>query len=120
VALIVLDASVLIALLDPNDALHIAARAALARHAGDDLKLPASAYAESLVGPARRGRLAAAKQAIDALLLDIVPITGQVAEEAAEIRARHSSLRLPTPSWSRPGRSWAQRWCSPATPAGIS
>src|SRR6202011_1820083 len=45
VALIVLDASVLIALLDPNDALHTAARAALARHAGDDLKLPASAYA---------------------------------------------------------------------------
>ena len=94
-ALIVLDASVLIALLDPSDALHIAARAALARHAGDDLKLPASAYAESLVGPARRGRLAAAKQAIDALLLDIVPITGQVAEEAAELRARHPSLRLP-------------------------
>ena len=49
-ALIVLDASVLIALLDPNDALHTAARAALARYAGDDLKLPASAYAESLVG----------------------------------------------------------------------
>jgi predicted nucleic acid-binding protein len=95
VALIVLDASVLIALLDPNDALHTAARAALARHAGDDLKLPASAYAESLVGPARRGRLAAAKQAIDALLLDIVPITGQVAEEAAALRAQHPSLRLP-------------------------
>ena len=94
-ALIVLDASVLIALLDPNDALHPAARAALSRHAGDDLKLPASAYAESLVGPARRGRLAAAKQAIDALLLDIVPITSQVAEEAAELGARHPSLRLP-------------------------
>ena len=94
-ALIVLDASVLIALLDPNDALHTAARAALARHAGDDLKLPASAYAESLVGPARQGRLVAAKQAIDALLLDIVPITSQVAEEAAELRARHPSLRLP-------------------------
>jgi predicted nucleic acid-binding protein len=95
VALIVLDASVLIALLDPNDALHTAARTAVARHAGDDLKLPASAYAESLVGPARRGRLAEAKQAIVALLLDIVPITGEVAEEAAELRARHPSLRLP-------------------------
>jgi len=95
VALIVLDASVLIALLDPNDALHTAARAALARHAGDDLKLPASAYAESLLGPARRGRLAEATQAIVALLLDIVPITGEVAEEAAELRARHPSLRLP-------------------------
>jgi predicted nucleic acid-binding protein len=68
VALIVLDASVLIALLDPNDALHTAARAAPARHAGDDLKLPASAYAETLVGPARRGQVAAAKRAIEALL----------------------------------------------------
>ena len=94
-ALIVLDASVLIALLDPNDALHTAARGALARHAGDDLKLPASAYAESLVGPARRGQLAAAKRAIDALLLEIVPITSQVAEQAAGLRARHPSLRLP-------------------------
>lgn len=94
-ALIVLDASVLIALLDLDDALHGAARAALVRHAGDDLNLPASAYAESLVGPARRGQLAAAKRAIAALLLDIVPITGQVAEEAAKLRARHPSLRLP-------------------------
>ena len=102
-ALIVLDASVLIALLDPHDALHTAARAALARHAADDLKLPASAYAESLVGPARRGRLAAAKRAIDALLLDIVPITGEVAEEAAGLRARHPSLRLPDALVVAPG-----------------
>jgi predicted nucleic acid-binding protein len=95
VALIVLDAGVVIALLDPNDPLHPAARAALARHAGDELKLPASAYVECLVGPARRGRLAAARGAIAALLLDSVPITGQVAEEAAGLRARHPALRLP-------------------------
>jgi predicted nucleic acid-binding protein len=95
VALIVLDASVVIALLDPNDRLHPAARAALARHAADDLKLPASAYAESLVGPARRSQLAAAKGAIATLLLDIVPITDQVAEAAAKLRARHPGLRLP-------------------------
>jgi predicted nucleic acid-binding protein len=95
VALIVVDASVLIALLDPNDALHVAARAGLARYAGDDLKLPASAYAESLVGPSRSGRLRTAKNAIGALLMEVVPITGLVAEEAAALRARHSSLRLP-------------------------
>lgn len=93
--MIVLDASVLIALLDAGDALHAAARAALTRHAGDDLRLPASAYAESLVGPAHRGQLAVAKRAVAALLLQIVPITGQVAEEAAGLRARHPSLRLP-------------------------
>jgi predicted nucleic acid-binding protein len=95
VALIVVDASVLIALLDPGDALHPAAMAALSEHAGDDLKVPASAYSESLVGPARRGGLRAAKSAVASLLLDIVPITVQIAEDAAQLRARHPRLRLP-------------------------
>jgi predicted nucleic acid-binding protein len=95
VALIVVDASVLIALLDPGDALHPAATAALSRSAGDDLKLPASAYSESLVGPARRGRMRAAKNAIASLLIDVVPITDRIAEDAAELRARHRRLRLP-------------------------
>lgn len=94
-ALIVVDASVLIALLDAHDHLHALARAALARHAGDDLKLPASAYAECLVGPARRGQLAVTRNAIAALSLDIVPITVEVAEEAAGLRARYPALRLP-------------------------
>jgi predicted nucleic acid-binding protein len=95
VALIVIDASVLIALLDPADALHPAATAALIRHAGDDLKVPASAYSESLVGPARRGRLPAAKSSIASLLVDVVPITDEIAEDAAQLRARHPRLRLP-------------------------
>jgi predicted nucleic acid-binding protein len=95
VALIVVDASVLIALLDPADGLHAAARTALARHAGDELVVPASAYAETLVGPARRGDPAAAKRAIAALLIEVVPITAQVAEDAAELGARHPGLRLP-------------------------
>ena len=94
-ALIVLDASVLIALLDPADAHHGAAAAALTQHAHDDLKVPASAYSESLVVPARRGQMRTAKRAIAALLLDIVPITDRIAEEAAELRARHPKLRLP-------------------------
>jgi predicted nucleic acid-binding protein len=95
VALIVVDASVLIALLDPGDALHPAATAALTRYAGDDLKVPASAYSESLVGPARRGRLRAAKDAIASLLIDVVATTDRIAEDAAELRARHPKLRLP-------------------------
>jgi predicted nucleic acid-binding protein len=95
VALIVVDASVLIALLDPGDVHHTAAAAALTRHAGDDLKLPASAYSESLVGPARRGDLRSAKHAIASLLMDVVPITDRITERAAELRARHSKLRLP-------------------------
>jgi predicted nucleic acid-binding protein len=95
VALIVVDASVLIALLDPGDALHPAAAAALARHAGDDLKVPASAYSESLVGPARLGQMRVARNAIASLLVDVVPITDRIAEAAAELRARHPKLRLP-------------------------
>lgn len=94
-ALIVFDASVLIALLDPADALHHAATEAIEKHAADDLKIPASAYSESLVGPARRGQMEPAKSAIASLLLDIVPITDRIAEEAAELRARHAKLRLP-------------------------
>ena len=94
-ALIVVDASVLIALLDPADALHPAATAALTRSAGADLKVPASAYSESLVGPARRGQMRTAKNAIASLLMDVVPITDRIAEDAAELRARHPKLRLP-------------------------
>ena len=94
-ALIVLDASVLMALLDPADALHDAATAAIEEHAAEDLRIPASAYSESLVGPARRGEADAAKGAVAALLLDVVPITARIAEEAAELRARHAKLRLP-------------------------
>jgi predicted nucleic acid-binding protein len=95
VALIVLDASVVIALLDPADALHHAATNALIAHAGDDLKVPASAYSECLVGHAKRGHLRAAKSAISSLLMEVVPITDRVAEDAAELRARHPKLRLP-------------------------
>jgi predicted nucleic acid-binding protein len=95
VALIVLDASVLIALLDPDDALHEVATAALDEHAADDLRIPASAYSESLVGPARRGQAQAARSAIAALLVDVLPITDRIAEDAAELRARHGKLRLP-------------------------
>jgi predicted nucleic acid-binding protein len=93
-ALIVVDASVLIALLDPADARHAASADALRRHAGDDLQVPASAYAESLVGPARRGRLEPARRAVTALLADIVPLSGHIAEAAAELIGRHPGLRL--------------------------
>src|SRR3990170_665202 len=67
--LTVLDAGVVIAVLDAADGHHAAARAALseALARGDELVLPASAYAESLVGPSRRGQAAVA--ALDALVL---------------------------------------------------
>jgi predicted nucleic acid-binding protein len=95
VALIILDASVLIAHLEPADAHHEAAVEALVAHAGDDLRLPASALAETLVVPARRGRLAEAREALTQLLLVIEPLTQSIAERAAELRGRHRTLRLP-------------------------
>lgn len=94
-ALIVLDASVVIAHLDPADAHHAAARAALRAHEADDLRLPASAYAEALVEPAGKGRAAPARDAIRRLVLHIEPIGEAIAERAAALRAEHPTLRLP-------------------------
>jgi predicted nucleic acid-binding protein len=95
VALIVIDTSVVIAHLNPNDALHQAATRTLLSHAADDLRLPASAYAEALVDPARTGRLDEARDAFTALRLDIVPVDRELAERAASLRARERNLRLP-------------------------
>lgn len=99
-ALTVLDAGVLIALLDATDPHHAVARAALeeAVTRRDDLALPASAYAELMVEPYRRGADAVetAQAALDALTVTIEPATEAVASAAAELRARHGRrLRLP-------------------------
>lgn len=94
-ALTALDSSIVIGLLDRSDPLHRAATNALLTHAGDDLRLPASAYAECLVGPAKRGRLGDARARITALQLQVEPLTGPIAERAAELRSRFRSLRLP-------------------------
>ena len=97
--LTVLDAGVIIGVLDARDAHHATARAAVsaAVERGDALAVPASAYAECLVGPARRGR--DAMRAVDRFLLDlpaeVEPVTRQLAARAAELRARHRRLRLP-------------------------
>jgi predicted nucleic acid-binding protein len=100
VGLTVLDAGVIIGVLDASDAHHVMARDALAAavERGDTLVVPASAYAECLVGPARRGE--SAVQRVNDFLFDVTaevePITRQVAAQAAQLRARHgSTLRLP-------------------------
>ena len=60
-AVVVIDASVIIAFLDPRDAHHGAAVAALADKRTADLVLPAIVYAEILVGPYRHGKSAVSK-----------------------------------------------------------
>lgn len=96
-ALVVLDASVVIGFLDPEDTLHTASVRAVSAHRDDDLRLPASAYAEILVAPHRAGVDAVA--AIEIFLTDLVikvePITKEVATSAARLRAERRTLRLP-------------------------
>jgi predicted nucleic acid-binding protein len=97
VAIVVLDVSVVIAFLDAADTHHAAAVAALAKVRSRELVLPASAYAEMLVGPARRGRQAmvAAREFVADLALRVEPLSAEIAERAAVLRATHRSLRLP-------------------------
>jgi len=100
VALTVLDAGVLIGVLDASDAHHHAAKRAVSASVerGDSIIVPASAYAECLVGPSRSGREAV--RAVDVFLADLAaevePATRQVSARAAQLRARHGKrLRLP-------------------------
>jgi predicted nucleic acid-binding protein len=96
VALIALDASVLIALLDPDDVHHPAARASLEAHADDDLRIPAHALAEALVHPARVGKERQARRLIAGLEIAVDPVDETVAVAAARLRATHGrSLRMP-------------------------
>jgi len=99
-ALTVLDAGVIIAILDSSDAHHTAGREAVtqARSRGEELAIPASAYAEVLVGPCRQGASAAAKvdEFLAALPARVEPATREVAATAAKLRAQHGAkLRLP-------------------------
>ena len=97
--LTVLDAGVIIALLDANDRHHQGARSRLdrARAEGQQFALPASAYAEVLVGPMRRDPAAAdvVNAFIDALPAVVVPADREIAAIAASLRAGHPRLRLP-------------------------
>jgi len=99
-ALTVLDAGVIIAILDGSDVHHEAATKAVtaAMDRGDGLVLPASAYAEVLVAPHRRGAdaVATVDAFLDALPAAIEPVTRVVARRAAELRAQHGkTVRLP-------------------------
>jgi predicted nucleic acid-binding protein len=96
-ALIVLDASVVIAFLDGGDGHHGAAISVLEETAADERILPASAYAEVLVAPMRRDPRDAEKvdQALAAVAIRVEPLTREVARAAAVLRARHRTLRLP-------------------------
>ena len=94
-----LDAGVIIAFLDADDAHHDAARSALtdALDNTERLSFAASALAECLVGPARRGPKAVevVRTLIERLPASIVDLDAEIATRAAVLRARHRSLELP-------------------------
>ena len=94
---LILDASVVIGLLDTADTHHRRSidDVEVADREGRRLLLPASAYSETLVAFARAGRLDEARQAIVAIGVVVVPLTDAIAERAAGLRARHERLRLP-------------------------
>lgn len=96
-AALILDASVLIGLLDTADAHHEQAVDDVdsADQSGEALLAAAGAYSEALVSFARAGRTADAREAIAAMGITIVAMSQLIAEHAAELRAKHDRLRLP-------------------------
>jgi predicted nucleic acid-binding protein len=94
---LILDASVLIGLLDSADGHHDRAVDAVdqADRSNRELLVPSSAYGEALVAFARASRIRDAREAIAGMGIVVVPLTGLIAERAAELRAAHGSLRLP-------------------------
>lgn len=108
---VVVDASVLIAILDRNDAKHAAAIAAVDRVRSKGLRIPATAYAEALVRPFRRGAAAIAEvdETIDDLAIEVVAISRSIAHRAAGIRARHPSTALPDALVVATGEEFGER-----------
>jgi predicted nucleic acid-binding protein len=98
-ALIHLDAGVLIGFLDADDSHHQAAHdvIAVALDHGDRMAMATSALAECLVGPARRGDDAVelVHDLRQRLPIEMVDLDVDIATAAARLRARHRSLRLP-------------------------
>lgn len=97
--LILLDAGVLIGFLDAEDAHHADARNVLAgaQAHGHRLGLPASALAESLVAPSRRGS-ESVRLVLDFVArfpIEVIVLDDRMAVDAAALRAVHRSLRLP-------------------------
>jgi predicted nucleic acid-binding protein len=94
---VVLDSDTVIGFLDAGDALHGPADAAIRGLVHDHpLLVSAVTYAEVLTG-ARLGHHdeAHARGFFDQLITAVLPADAQVADKAADLRARHRALRMP-------------------------
>lgn len=92
--MIVLDASVLIAYLDAEDAHHQKAESLLAREIDDEFAANPLTLAEVLVGPARIGRLDAARSALQELEVAEQSFPADTVVRLARLRAE-TGLRMP-------------------------
>lgn len=92
--MIVLDASVLIAYLDADDAHHERATQLLEREVDEDFALNPLTLAEILVGPMRSGRLERAVEVLRELQVLERPFPPEAALRLAQIRTL-TGLRMP-------------------------
>ncbi|MBA2694826.1 MAG: type II toxin-antitoxin system VapC family toxin [Ornithinimicrobium sp.] len=92
--MIVLDASVLIAFLDGQDAHHAAAEQLLSSAVDEDLAVNSLTLAEVLVAPVREGRLDAIRAALDDLEIKELPFPADAAVKLATLRAA-TGLKMP-------------------------
>lgn len=93
-SLIILDASVLIAYLDSDDAQHQLAEELLAREIDDDFAADPLTLAEVLVIPARDGRLGQVQAALHDLDVQELPFAADGAVKLALLRA-DTGLKMP-------------------------
>jgi predicted nucleic acid-binding protein len=92
--MIVLDASVMIAHLDPRDALHDMADDRLLAAADEPFGASTITVAEALVAPLRTGTLRTTQAALKALEVEELPLPADAAERLAALRA-DTGLKLP-------------------------
>jgi len=91
---IVLDASVLIAHLDGSDRHHAKARNLLEANSGEPLGASPITLAETLVAPARAGRLGDAEAALQRLGVQELPLGQGAPGQLAELRTE-VGLKMP-------------------------
>jgi len=92
--MIVLDASVLIGHLDGRDRHHESARELLRAHASEPLGASQISLAETLVAPARAGRLEEAREALERLSIHELPFAPGASHRLAHLRVE-TGLKLP-------------------------
>ncbi len=92
--MIVLDACVLIAFLDPDDAHHQRAKDLLLENADERFATTPVNHAEVLVGPARAGRLDEATAALDRIALEDIAFPADAPRRLAQLRAA-TARKLP-------------------------